>query len=117
MEKGNYLKLDDICDLLLKAVERYLFRKNEDPCVDITINSEPLQKLINLLLPQDDSLRIKLFPHRNYAEELVYRIEVYRTKSGDLRGNKIAFIEASSHEGAIDEIHRFVQSFLAQLGF
>lgn len=117
MEKKFNLSLRDVGDLIYRITQRYLFRKNEDLGLDVTLQASPLQETVILRLLDETRLLVKTFPHKNYSNELVYRIEVYKTREGDMRGNKVAFLEASQHEGAVDEIHRFVQSFLAQLGF
>lgn len=117
MEKGVNLKLQDVGDLIFRITQRYLFRKNEDVGMDVTIQAGPLQETQILRLLDKTHLLVKIFPHKNFSQELVFRIEVYKTREGDMRGNKIAFMEASQHNDAVDEIHRFVQSFLAQLGF
>ncbi len=117
MDKGSSLSLRDVGDLVFRITQRYLFRKNEDVGIDITLNAESIQETMILRLPDETRLLVKIFPHKNFSQELVYRIEVYKTREGDLRGNKIAFLEASHHDSAVDEIHRFVQSFLSQLGF
>ena len=117
MEKGISLTLRDVGDLIFRISQRYLFRKNEDLGMDVTIQAGPLQETFVLRLIDNTHLLVKIFPHKNFSQELVYRIEVYKTREGDMRGNKIAFMEASRHDNAVDEIHRFVQSFLAQLGY
>ncbi|PKL49906.1 MAG: hypothetical protein CVV42_04410 [Candidatus Riflebacteria bacterium HGW-Riflebacteria-2] len=117
MEKTVNLSLRDVGDLIFRITQRYLFRKNEDLGLDVTLQTSPLQETMILRLLDETRLLVKTFPHKNYSNELVYRIEVYKTREGDMRGNKIAFLEASQHDGAVDEIHRFVQSYLAQLGF
>jgi hypothetical protein len=117
MDKGNNLSLRDVGDLIFRITQRYLFRKNEDVGIDITLNAETIQETMVLRLPDSTRLLVKIFPHKNFSQELVYSIEVYKTREGDLRGDKIAFLEASQHDSAVDEIHRFVQSYLSQLGF
>jgi hypothetical protein len=117
MEKTVTLSLQDVGDLIFRIIQRYLFRKNTDVGMDVTIQAGPLQETLVLRLLDNTHLLVKTFPHKNFSHELVYRIEVYKTREGDMRGNKIAFMEASNDNDAIDEIHRFVQSFLAQLGF
>lgn len=117
MDKGNYLTLRDVGDLIFRITQRYLFRKNEDFGMDVTLQAGALQETMVLRLLDNTHLLVKTFPHKNFSQELVFRIEVYKTREGDMRGNKIAFLEASHHDSAVDEIHRFVQSFLSQLGF
>ncbi|MBU1107068.1 MAG: hypothetical protein KKB51_10400 [Candidatus Riflebacteria bacterium] len=117
MENTGNLSLKDLGDLIFRITQRYLFRKNVDFGIDITVQTSPLQETMILRLLDETRLLVKTFPHKNYSNELVYRIEVYKTREGDMRGNKIAFLEASQHGGAVDEIHRFVQSYLSQLGF
>ena len=117
MEKESSLNLNDIGELLYRITQRYLYRKNTDTGVDITIQADSLQETMTLRLPDDSRLLVKTFPHKNFAQQLVYRIEVYKTRLGDMRGNKVAFMEALPVDSSIDEIHRFVQSFLSQLGY
>lgn len=117
MEKAVNLTLQDIGDLIFRIIQRYLFRKNEDVGMDVTIQASPLQETLFLRLLDKTHLLVKTFPHKNFSHQLVYRIEVYKTREGDMRGNKIAFMEAAQTDDSIDEVHRFAQSFLAQLGF
>jgi len=49
--------------------------------------------------------------------ESVYRIEIYKTKSGEMRGNRIGFVEVSLDSRATEEIRLFVEGALSQLGF
>lgn len=117
MEKTVNLTLQDVGDLIFRITQRYLFRKNTDVGMDVTIQTGPLQETLILRLLDKTHLLVKTFPHKNFSHELVFRIEVYKTREGDMRGNKIAFMEASQSDDSIDEIHRFVQSYLSQLGF
>lgn len=117
MEKGFYLSLQDVGDLIYRATQRYLFRKNEDYGMDISIQTGALQETMTLRLLDNSHLLVKVFPHKNFSQEFVYRIEVYKTREGEMRGTKIAFLEASRQDSAVVEIQKFVQSFLSQLGF
>ncbi|MDD3000050.1 MAG: hypothetical protein EOM80_06460 [Erysipelotrichia bacterium] len=117
MDKGQHLTLRDVGDLMFRVTQRYLFRNNEDFGIDISLQSSPLQESMILRLIDDSRLLVKTFPHKNFSQEFVYRIEVYKTREGDMRGNKIAFLEASQHESAVEEIQQFVQSYLSQVGF
>ncbi len=117
MEKSFSLTLKDVGDIIYRITQRYLFRKNIDLGMDVTIQESPLQEMHVLRLLDNTRLLVKIFPHKNFSQDLVFRIEVYKTREGDMRGNKIAFMEASRHDDAVDEIHRFVQSYLSQLGF
>ena len=117
MEKGFYLSLQDVGDLIYRATQRYLFRDNKDFGMDISIQTGALQETMILRLLDNSHLLVKVFPHKNFSQEFVYRIEVYKTREGEMRGAKIAFLEASRQDSAVVEIQRFVQSFLSQLGF
>ena len=117
MEKGFYLSLQDVGELIYRATQRYLFRKNEDLGMDVTIQIGALQETMILRLLDGSHVLVKVFPHKNFSQELVYRIEVYKTREGEMRGTKIAFLEASRQDSAVVEIQRFVQSFLSQMGF
>lgn len=117
MEKTVGLTLQDVGDLIFRITQRYLFRKNIDFGMDVTIQAESLQETFTLRMLDNTRLLVKTFPHKNYSQELVFRIEVYKTRVGDMRGNKIAFMEASQAQDSVGEIHRFVQSYLAQLGY
>jgi hypothetical protein len=117
MEQNSRLTLQDIGGIIFRIIQRYLFRKDKDLGMDVTNQYGPLQEILTLRLLDGTRLIVKTFPHKNFSKQLVYRIEVYKTREGDMRGNKIAFMEASSKDDSIDEVHRFVQSFLAQLGY
>ncbi len=117
MEKGFNLSLQDVGDLIFRAAQHYLFRNREDYGMDVTIQTGALQESIILRLQDYSHLLVKVFPHKNFSQEFVYRIEVYKTREGEMRGVKIAFLEASRKDSAIVEIQRFVENFLSQLGY
>ena len=116
MGKSLGLNLKDVGDLIFRVSQLYLFKNGTDIGVDITIQSGELQEMFSLRFPDNKRLMVKVYPHRNFSNEPVFRIEVYRTKEGDMRGNKIAFMEALTNRDAVDEIQRFVKSYLGQLG-
>lgn len=109
------LNLKDVGDLIFRVSQLYLFKDGADLGADITIQSGDMQEMFTLRFPDNRRLLVKVYPHRNFSNETVFRIEVYRTKEGDMRGNKIAFMEALTHRDAVDEIQRFVKSYLGQL--
>jgi hypothetical protein len=115
MGKNDNLTLNDVGELIYRAAQSYLFKGSSDLGVEFYSHKSELQELMTLEFPDRSRLLIKLFPHKNYNNKLVYRIEVYKTKEGDLRGNKIAFLETQSTEGAQEEIESFVDSFLNQI--
>ncbi len=117
MEKEFYLSLQDVGDLIYRATQRFLFRQKEDLGMDVTIQTSALQETLVLRLLDNSHVLVKVFPHKNFSQELIYRIEVYKTREGEMRGTKIAFLEASRQDSSTTEIQRFVESFLAQLGF
>ncbi len=117
MEKGSDLTLVDVGDIVFRVMQRFLLRRNSDPGIVVTANSSALQESFFLWLPDTCTLLIKIFPHRNFMSESVYRIEIYKTKSGDMRGNRIGFMEVSLDSGATEEIRLFVEGALSQLGF
>jgi len=116
MGKSVGLNLNDVGDLIFRVSQLYLFKENKDLGVDVTIQSGALQEMFSLRFPDGRKLMVKIYPHKNFSNEPVFRIEVYRTKKGDMRGNRIAFMEALTHRDAVDEIQRFVKSYLGQLG-
>ncbi len=117
MDKEFYLSLQDVGDLIYRATQRYLFRKKEDIGMDIAFQTNSLQETMIIRLLDNSHVLVKIFPHKNYSQEFVYRIEVYKTREGEMRGAKIAFHEASRKESAANEIQLFVQNFLSQMGF
>ena len=116
MGKSVGLNLQDVGDLIFRVSQLYLFKDGRDIGADITIQSSAMQEMFSLRFPDNRRLLVKVYPHRNFSSESVFRIEVYRTKEGDMRGNKIAFMEALTNRDAVDEIQRFVKSYLGQLG-
>ena len=110
------LNLTDVGDLIFRVSQLYLFKDGKDLGADITIQSGDMQEMFTLRFPDNKRLLVKVYPHRNFSNEPVFRIEVYRTKEGDMRGNRIAFMEALTHRDSADEIQRFVKSYLGQLG-
>ena len=117
MDKEFYLTLQDVGDLIYRASQHYLFRNKDDYGMDVTMQTGALQETLILRLQDYSHLLIKVFPHKNFSQEFVYRIEVYKTREGEMRGVKIAFLEASRHDSAVMEIQKFVEHFLSQLGY
>lgn len=117
MEKGSDLTLVDVGDIVFRVMQRFLFRRNCDPGVSVTANSSALQESFFLRLPDTSTLLIKIFPHRNFMNESVYRIEIYKTRSGDMRGNRVGFVEISLDSSASEEIRLCIEGALSQLGF
>ena len=117
MEKGFYLSLQDVGDLIYRATQRHLFRNNEDLGMDVTIQTGVLQETMVLRLLDNSHILVKVFPHKNFSQELIFRIEVYKTREGEMRGTKIAFLEASRHDSSTIEIQRFVQSYFCSSHF
>jgi hypothetical protein len=117
MEKEYYLSLQDVGDLIYRVTQIYLFRNNEDQGIDISIQTSPLQETLIMRLMDNSHILVKIFPHKNFSQTFVYRIEVYKTTEGEMRGTKIAFFEASKHDSSVTEIQKFVHSYLSQLGF
>jgi hypothetical protein len=115
MGKNDNLTLNDVGELIYRSAQDNLFRNNIDHGAKFFIQKSDIQELMTLEFPDKSRLLIKLFPHKNYNNKLVYRIEVYKTKEGDLRGNKIAFLETQSREASQEEIVSFVDSFLTQI--
>lgn len=116
MEKGSDLTLVDVGDIVFRVMQRFLFRQNRDSGVMVTVHSSPLQESLVLRIPDASTLLIKMFPHRNFMNASVFRIEIYKTKSGDMRGNRVGFAEISHDSGASEEVRLFVESALSQLG-
>jgi len=44
MEKGINLTLRDVGDLIFRITQRYLFRKNEDVGMDVTLQTGAIRK-------------------------------------------------------------------------
>lgn len=116
MGKSIGLNIKDVGDLIFRVSQLYLFKDGKDIGADITIRSGELQEMFSLRFLDNKRLLVKVYPHRNYSNEPVFRIEVYRTKEGDMRGNRIAFMEALTTKDSVEEIQRFVKSYLSQLG-
>lgn len=108
--------LVDIGDALFRILMAYLFRDNTDQNVEISINSSPLQESFGMLLPDTTHLLVKSFYHKNYLQNDVFRLEVYRTRPGDLRGNRVAFFEIPTNDSKLNDLKSFAESVLAQCG-
>lgn len=116
MEHSADLTLIDVGDTVFRVLMHGLFRKNTDPAVEIASSSSPLQDSLFLFLPDSSHVLIKMFPHKNYLQHDVFRIEVYKTRPGDMRGNRVAFVEASRGSEALEEVRRFTEGILPQIG-
>lgn len=116
MDKGNNLTLNEVGELIFNTTQAYLFREKTDLGIEVFMQKGSLQEMMTLLMQDGSRLLVKTFPHINYSNDLVFRIEVYKTKEGDLRGNRVAFLEANSKSTTGREVRSFVESFLSQVG-
>ncbi|NLI78292.1 MAG: hypothetical protein GX442_17885 [Candidatus Riflebacteria bacterium] len=114
MEKGIKLTLVDVGDAAFRVLQRYLFRRGTDPGAEVTVTSSDMQESLFVRLADSSTILTKIFPHKNFLEEGVYRIEVFRTKPGDLRGNRVAFVEIPKGTDAVEEIRLFIEGVLSQ---
>ena len=115
MEKGVKLTLQDVGDAAFRVLQRYLFRSDADVGAEVSITSSELQESIFVKLVDATTLLIKIYPHKNFMAQAVFRIEIYRTKLGDLRGNRVAFVETPKGNDAVSEIKMFLEGVLGQL--
>lgn len=115
MGKSENLTLNEIGDIIFESAQSFLFTKREDTGVEFFIQKSKIQELMTLKFMDNSRVLLKLYPHKNYVNNLVYRIEVYRTKEGDLRGNRIAFLEASNKKDSQEEVTNFIENLLTQL--
>ncbi len=115
MEERKNLTLRAVGDLVFQQIQDYLFRDSKDRGIELFIQQGQLQEMHTLLMPDKSRILVKIYPHKNYASNLVFRMEVYKTLEGDLRGNKVEFFEADSEELTPDELHGFVETFLARI--
>ncbi|MBF0499872.1 MAG: hypothetical protein HQM09_07055 [Candidatus Riflebacteria bacterium] len=114
MEKGKLLTLTELGQAVFKTVDTYLARFGRDMGVEMSLVVGPLQESFTLFLPDGSSLFLKTFPHKNFKNETVFRIEVYMTRSGDMRGNRVAFIEIARVQESLIEIPPFVEGVLTR---
>ena len=116
MEKGPGLTLRDVGDAVYRVMMRYLCRNGTDLGAEMTMNSTSLQESLMVHLLDTTNLLIKTFPHRNYLQLDVFRIEVYKTRPGDMRGNRVAFVEIPRDDYSLGEIKSFIEGALGQSG-
>ncbi len=116
MEKTVDLTLLDVGDTVFRVMQRCFFRRGQDPAVEVMLVSSEFQESLNLRFPDATNLLIKIFPHKNYMQVAVFRIEVYKTKPGDMRGNRVAFVESPRGSQAFEEIRLFIEGVLSQSG-
>lgn len=114
MGKVQLLKLSEVGDSIHQTIEAYLGTFSNDAGVEMSLTGTVLQEGLMVFLPDDSSLFFKVFPHKNLKNETVFRIEVYQTKPGDLRGNRIGFIEVQRERGALAEVPPFVEGVLTR---
>ena len=100
--------------IIFKTVETIFARYGRDMGVEMSLVTSPLQESFTLLLPDESSLFIKVFPHKNFLNETVFRIEVYTTRPGDLRGSRVGFVEIRRSCESLSEIPPFVEGVLAR---
>ena len=116
-DEKKYLTLNEVGDLIFSHIQNYLFRDKKDRGIEIFVHQGSLQELFTLSMRDGTRILVKIYPHKNYIGNLVYRLEVYKIKKDDLRGNKVEFIEANSETLTNDEIYGFVTTFLAKIDF
>ena len=116
MEKGIDLTLCDVGDIVFRVMLRYFYRSGSDLGAEMSMNSTPLQESCLVHLLDTTNLLIKMFPHRNYLQNAVFRIEVYKTKPGDMRGTRVAFVEIPKGHDILGEVKSFIEGALAQSG-
>lgn len=114
MDKKMTKTLVDIGDLAFQAIMSYLYRNKTDSQTEVTLNSNDLQETIFLHFADNTDLVIKIFPHKNFLDKAVFRFEVFRTRPGDPRGNRIAFVEIPKGEDTQGEIRLFIEGILGQ---
>lgn len=108
------ITLREIGDAAFAILMGYLHRGGTDPGAEVTLSSSDLQETIFLRLIDTTLLLMKIFPHKNFLDQSVFRIEVFRTRPGDLRGNRIAFVEIPKGDDAREEIRLFIEGVLSQ---
>lgn len=114
MDKDRLLILPDVGDAIFRTIEAYLGNLGRDVGVEMSVTGTALQEGLTVFLPGGSSLFFKVFPHKSLKNETVFRIEVYETKTGDLRGNRIGFIEIFRTLEALPEIPPFVEGVLTR---
>ena len=116
MEKRNDLTLVDVGDTIFRVLMHGLNSRGVDSEIEISCSSSPLQESLFLNLPDESHVLVKIFPHKNFLQHDVFRIEVYKTRPGDMRGNRVAFVETTRAVDAIEEVRRFTEGIFPQLG-
>ena len=114
MDQDRLLNLPEVGDAIFRTIEAFLGSLGRDVGVELSLTGTAIQEGLTLLLPGGSSLFFKVFPHKSLKNETVFRIEVYETKTGDLRGNRIGFIEILRTLEAVPEIPPFVEGVLTR---
>ncbi len=115
MENLKPISLRDLGDWIHMILSKQ-FSSGDNVLVEMTMTGTSMQETISLKLPDRSHAFLKVFPHKNYLGDGVFRIEVFHTRPGDMRGTRIAFIEVPRHERALEELQRFMAGIMPQLG-
>mgnify|MGYP001602497596 CR=1 FL=1 len=108
--------LSQVSDEIFAEVRATMVRKESDLGMDISTLGGFGQETIMMRLADTSFMSIKMFPHRNFQNIPVFRIEVYKTIPGDMRGNRITFIEMPQEGSTVEEIKTFTQGILQRAG-
>lgn len=116
MENLNPLALRDLADWVYTLIQKRVATLSPERVVETVMVGNPMQETFSLKLPDRSNAFVKVFPHKNHLGEGVYRLEVFHTRPGDMRGTRIAFIEVPRHEKGLEETQRFMGGVLPQIG-
>lgn len=116
MEKVNRFILAHVADEIFAEIRATMVRRQSDLGVDISLLGGFAQETIAMRLADTSFMSIKVFPHRNFQNISVFRVEVYKTIPGDMRGNRITFVEISQEGTSPEEIHKFTEGILSRAG-
>ncbi|HNV70733.1 MAG TPA: hypothetical protein PKO06_13615 [Candidatus Ozemobacteraceae bacterium] len=116
MEKVTRYTLAQIADEIFSEIRATMVRMRSDLGVDISLLGGFAQETIAMRLADSSFMSIKVFPHRNFQSQNVFRVEVYKTIPGDMRGNRITFVEISQEGTDPEDIRKFTEGVLSRSG-
>ncbi|MBF0408373.1 MAG: hypothetical protein HQM10_13565 [Candidatus Riflebacteria bacterium] len=115
MEERNDLTLELVGNILFDSIRNLITREGNIGDFEFSIQFCSIQEIFNIIFPDNRSLFIKSFPHKNFLGNDVFRLEFFLTLPGDKRGNRVAFSEIENVGHAYSEIPGLVERMMIKI--
>lgn len=116
MEKISDLTLDRVGQLILESIRSFLQAQPRDVGIEWKFQANAFQETFSVNFFDEITLLLKIFPHKNIIREKIFRIEVYQSHGGEMRGRRIASEEIPKSDTIEEDIRSFVHGILSRAG-